>query len=83
MLFTLNTAINEHYPSDYIYRETRVSLGVQSVLLATGSEDEEYGIHGRTVINTFTVRTERMAGFVLRDKWCHFFPEFIAECVFR
>jgi len=25
------------------------------------------------------MRTQRVSGFVFRDKWSHFFPEFIAE----
>ena len=28
---------------------------------------------------SFTVSAERIIGFVLRDKWCYFFPEFIAD----
>lgn len=54
------------------------SAGGQGVPLATGPEDEEYGIHGSTVINAFTVSTERMIGFVLRDKREHFLPKLIA-----
>lgn len=46
--------------------------------MATDPKDEEYGIHGSTVINAFTVSTERMTGFVLKDKRCDFLPKLIA-----
>ena len=51
---------------------------IQCVPLTASSEDEEYGIHGSTVINAFTVSTGRMIGFVLRYKREHFLPKLIA-----
>ena len=30
-------------------------------------------------INTSTMRAQRMVGFMFREKWSHFLPEFIAD----
>lgn len=52
---------------------------IQRVPLATRPEHKENGVHCSTIINAFTMRTQRVTGFVLRDKWRHFFPKFIAD----
>lgn len=46
--------------------------------MVAGPEVEEYGIHGCTVINAFTVRTERMALLYSGISRAVFPPKFIA-----
>ncbi len=45
---------------------------LQRIPLATRSKHLENGVHCSTIINEFTMRTQRVAGFVLREKWSLF-----------